>query len=174
MNEGILIRFDSPAEFLSHAQALEQELAQRFEEMSSCLETHNNLPASRLFGRLSRYAENHVAQLSRQAGEMEMPKVAPWEYQWLDITVTEHCMEDAHYLMTGQQALELALRMERASRRFYLLTLEGPSVKTVKVLADSILAMKEAHLRLLNRWLEQLTEEQDFPLEDLDPPNIPE
>lgn len=174
MNEEIQIRFDSPEEFLSHAQALEQELVQRFEEMSSCMAIHNNLPVSKLFQRLSHYAKHHADELSRQASGLELPKVAPWEYQWLGITVTEHCMEDTHYLMTEQQALELALRIEAASRRFYQLTREGSSVNSVKVLADGILVLKDELLQRLERWLAQLTDAGVFPVEDLDPPNIPE
>jgi rubrerythrin len=174
MSEKPSIGFDSIAEFLVHAHALEQELAQRYEEMADSLEVHNNPEVASLFRQLAKYNETHAGKLILQAEACDMPKVPPWEYQWLCIDVPEDCMEATNYLMTTQQALQLALRMEEGSRSFYHLAIQGSPFQPVKKLAQKIMILKEQHLVLLNGWLGSEAESHALPPEDLDPPNMPE
>ena len=174
MTENASISFDSEREFLAHAHALEQELAQHYEVMANCMEVHNNAAVSSLFLQLSRYGETLAGKLILNANVSEMPKVPPWKYQWLDIVGTEDCMDAASYLMTTYQALGLALRMEQGSSRFYELTILGSPTKSVKELAVKMLDVKQEHLALLHDWLSRVTEEHDLPPVDLDPPNMPE
>ncbi|MEN8167055.1 MAG: ferritin family protein [Pseudomonadota bacterium] len=174
MSEKPSIGFDTVAEFLAHAHALEQELAQRYGEMADSLEVHNNPEVAGLFRQLAKYSETHAGKLIPQAEAFDMPKVPPWEYQWLCIDEPEDCREATNYLMTTRQALQLALRMEEGSRSFYALTIQGSPCQPVKELAEKMVALKERHLVLLNGWLGSEAERHELPPEDLDPPNMPE
>ena len=174
MTEEITISFDSVAEFLAHAHALEQELAQHYQEMSDCMEVHNNSEVASLFQRLSEYAESHVGKLIMQFESHAMPKVPPWKYQWLDMEGAENCMEVTHYLMTTQHGLKLAIRMEEMSQRFYILARKGSASLEVQALAEKLAELKQQHLTLLNDWLIAEAESNESQPEDLDPPNMPE
>ena len=83
-------------------------------------------------------------------------------------------MDEASYLMTTYQALQLALRMEQGSLRFYELTILGSPPEPVKALAVKMLGVKQEHLTLLKDWQSRVTEEQSSPSDDFDPPNMPE
>lgn len=168
------ISFDTIAEFLAHAHALEQELAQHYKEMADCMAVHNNDEVASLFRQLSEYGETHAGTLIMQAESHDMPKVPPWKYQWLNIDGAESCMEETHYLMTAQQGLKLAIRMEEMSRRFYTLTVQGSVFQPVQELAEKMADLKQQHLTLLNDWFISKAGSHEAPLEDLDPPNMPE
>lgn len=174
MTEKESISFDSVEEFTAHAHALEQEIAQRYEETAHCMETHNNVAVAELLHKLSQYGEIHTEKLIQNDEAIDLPQVPPWEYQWLSIAGTEHCMEETHYLMTTRQALEMAIGIEQGSRRFYELTVQGTSAALVKQLAAEMVEIKQAHLKLLNDWLSREPERDVLSFDDLDPPNMPE
>lgn len=174
MTEKEKIGFATLNDFLAHAHALEQELAQRYTDMADCMEMHNNSAVSKLFRQLEAYSKPHVGKLTEHGEGLELPKVPPWEYKWLCMKGPENCMEHVHYLMATSQALEVAIRIEQGGRCFYELVVQGSSGAQVKSLASIMLAMKDQHLALLNSWLAQAKETDQMVLEDLDPPNMPE
>ena len=174
MTENPALGFDSVSEFLAHAHALEQELAQRYEEMADSVEVHNNFEVATLFRQLTKYGETHAGKLIRHAQGVDLPKIPPWEYQWLCIEGLENCMEDIHYLMSTYQALELALRIEQASCRFYVKAMQDSPNFSVKKLASSMITIKDEHLTLLQNWLTREAQIHKLTSEDLDPPNMPE
>ncbi len=174
MTEDISFDFATVAEFLAHANALEQELAQRYQEMADCMEVHNNSEVASLFRQLSEYGEIHAGKLIMQAESLDMPKVPPWKYQWLNMNGLENSMEATHYLMTTHQGLKLAIRMEEMSHRFYTRTMQGSTFQPVQERAEKMVDLKQQHLALLNDWLIAEAESQEKPPEDLDPPNMPE
>ncbi len=158
-----------------HAQALEQELAERYAEMADSMEVHNNTAAAQLFRELADYGESRAGELIRQAQGMELPQVPPWEYQWLvSIDGTENGMQQLHYLMTTCEALRLALQIEQGTCDFYLRATEDASDSSVMSLAAEMLASKRKHLGLLQEWLRQELANHVPEPEDLDPPHMPE
>ena len=176
MNRQDGFNFSSLAEFVVHAQALEQELAERYAEMADCMEVHNNLVVARLFRELADYGESRSELLRREMQGMQVPQVPPWEYRWLGIETpgSADCMQQLHYLMTPYHALELALQIERGAFLFYLNTVEGLSDSQVRELAAKLLVDIRHHLNLLQAWMRQ---EELCPVmtqEDLDPPHMPE
>jgi hypothetical protein len=174
MNQPDAIRFSSEAEFLVHAQALEQELAERYAEIADSMEVHNNTAVAQLFRELADYGETRAGKLIRYSQGMDLPQVPPWEYQWLSIDGAENGMQRLHYLMTSCQALKLALRIEQGACTFYLRTAEDAPDTRVKSLAVEMLASKQKHLGLLREWLRREEETHVMAPEDLDPPHMPE
>lgn len=161
-------------EFLAHAQALEAESGERYRELSETLEIHNNLEAAALFQKLAHYGESRVEEVVRHTGGMELPELPPWECQWLCAEGPHSCMEDAHYLMTTYQALNLVLRNESGSCDFYrrfALDAVDPGVKKI---AFEMVREKEKHVEWLCNCIECEAETHRPPQEDLDPPNAPE
>ena len=176
MNRPDGFNFSSLAEFVAHAQALEQELAERYAEMADCMEVHNNLVVARLFRELADYGKSRADVLMRVMQGREVPQVSPWEYRWLELETVGAAdgMQQLHYLMTPCHALQLALRIERGTRSFYLRTVEDVKDNQVQELATKMLVDLRHHLALLQAWLRR--EQACFTMtpEDLDPPHMPE
>jgi len=170
------LSFSSLAEFIVHAQALEQELAERYAEMADCMEIHNNPVVSRLFRELADYGESRAGRLQRQIAGREPPRVPPWEYQWLGIETPgpEECMQQLHYLMSPYHALQLALRVEQGVCTFYLRTVEDIPDAQVQILAGKLLADVRHQLSLLQTCMNRQQTNHDRRPEDLDPPHMPE
>ena len=171
-----LISFSSPEEFLSHAYALEQELAERYGEMADSMEVHNNPEVARLFRELADSGESRAAKLIRQARGMELPQVPPWEFQWLRLETPglEDGMQQLHYLMTPYQALQLAIRIEQCACTFYQRSSEDATDTDIEGLALEMLAGKQKHLAVLQAWRSREEESHVMTPEDLDPPHMPE
>jgi hypothetical protein len=168
--------FSSVVEFVAHAQALEQELAERYAEMADCMEVHNNLVVARLFRELAEYGESRAGLLRNEMQGRVVPLVPPWEYRWLDIETpgSADCMQRLHYLMTPYHALELALQIERGAYLFYLHTVEAHSDRQVRELAAKSLTDIRHHLNLLQEWMHQEETSLERVQDDLDPPHMPE
>ncbi|MCG8123157.1 MAG: rubrerythrin, partial [Candidatus Thiodiazotropha taylori] len=78
----------------------------------------------------------------------------------------------ANYLMTVTQAMEVALYNEIRGREFYLLISEQSPSEDVRKLAAEMAEEEGWHVAMLKEWQSNLQDE--LPVEDLDPPNIPE
>jgi rubrerythrin len=176
MKRQALIRFSSREEFLAHAHALEQELAERYGEMADSMQVHNNPAVAQLFRELADRGEEHAAELIGRAQGMDLPQIPPWEYQWLglDMPGPEDCMQQLHYQMTSSQALQLALRIEQCAGTFYQRSLQDSTDAEIKGLAREMLGSKQKHLRLLLDWQSREAAVQVEAQEDLDPPHMPE
>ncbi|MEN8177379.1 MAG: ferritin family protein [Pseudomonadota bacterium] len=174
MSQDKSISFTSEAEFLVNAQALEQELAERYQEMADSMQVHNNLEVAGLFRKLGNYSETHAGELIHSANGLDLPQVPPWEYQWLTLDGPENCMQHTNYLMTPSQALQLAMRIERCAYDFYSQTAEETSDSNIRKLAVDMLTSKQKHLEQVSEWLLKASEQQPKTPEDLDPPHMPE
>ena len=175
MNQPDRISFSSREEFLAHAHALEQELAERYAEMADSMQVHNNPAVAKLFRELADTGESRAGKLIRQVQDMELPQVPPWEYQWLDIDALgyEACLQQLHYLMTPYQALQLALRIEQCACTFYRRSSEDAVDPDIQDLARELFVGKQRHLALLQEWGRRQAVQAKSP-DDLDPPHMPE
>ncbi len=88
-------------EFLAHAGAMEREATERYEELASQMEVHNNPEVAELFAKMAEIEKKHVDKIDARSSGVEVPHVAPWEYKWEDPEGPETAQTfDAHYLMT--------------------------------------------------------------------------
>ena len=83
-------------------------------------------------------------------------------------------MQDTHYQMTPNQALQLAMRIERCAYDFYALTAQGTTDANLKRLAEDMLSSKQHHLALIEALLQKASDEPISKPEDFDPPHMPE
>ena len=163
------------AEFLAHALELEVESAERYRELAHAMEVHNNAEVAALFHRLAVESDAHVAQVKQWGEGYEPPKIAPWDFKWSSPEGPESVAMDAtHYLMNKRQALELALHNEIRARDFYVQVAERASTADLKQRAEEMAGEEESHIEMLTEILARSPGDHQEPLEDLDPPNMPE
>ena len=159
--------------FLAHAIQLEDESAQRMDEMAAVMETHHNTEAGALFRKLAHYSRLHLAEVKSKADKeaVDLPHIAPWEYQWPGNESPELAgWEGAHYKMTPHHALRLALESEQAGNAFYREVAEQTKNDKVRSLATEMADEEAEHVS----WIEELLLKFPPPPphwdEDLDPP----
>lgn len=166
---------DSIAEFLAHALELELESAERYRELADSMDVHNNPEVAALFRKLAGYGDDHADEVKERTGDMELPRIPPWDFKWSCPEAPEApCMEDAHYMMSKCQALELALHNEVRGRDFYAEVAEKSPDTEVRKVAAEMAAEEDTHVEMLKSWFERESCEFQGVQDDLDPPNMPE
>jgi rubrerythrin len=162
-------------EFLAHAAVLEQESVERYDELADSMEVHNNPEVAQLFRKLAHFGEKHAHEVEKLAEGMELPQIPPWEFKWSTPESPESASsEDASYLMDKQQALAIALLNEQQGRDFYARVADTSPNPEVRAMAAEFSREEDEHIALLKAWQANLGDPESEPLEDLDPPNIPE
>jgi rubrerythrin len=164
---------DTLEEFLVHALELEEASHEHYEELADTMEVHNNLAVAELFRKLANYSRLHAEEVHEKAADLKLPKIPPWDFKWKCPTAPEaFCMEDANYLMTTSQALEVALFNEVLGRDFYQEVADNSPSEAVRKMALEMVEEENWHVEMLREWQQGI--DTQHPQEDLDPPNIPE
>ena len=159
--------------FLAHAVVLEDEAAQRYDELAEAMEVHHNPEVAGLFRKMAGYSRLHLAEAVQRAEEEAggLPDLKPWEFAWPgDESPESGRMESSHYLMTPHHALKLALAAERSARDFYAGVAERAADPTLEELAREFAAEEDEHARALEQWLERYPAPPEGWDEDPDPP----
>ncbi len=170
-NDAVII--DTVEEFLVHAMELEEASEEHYEELADAMEVHNNLEVAELFRKLANYSRLHAQEVQAKVGDRQLPNLTPWDFKWKCPGAPEaFCMEDAHYLMTTTQALEIALFNEVRGRDFYQVVADNSPSEAVRTMAQEMVEEENWHVEMLREW--QASMDEQPPQEDLDPPNIPE
>ena len=168
---------DNIADFLAHSLELEVESAERYSELADSMEVHNNPEVTELFRTLARYGDRHAAEVRQRAGDIPLPLIAPWDFKWSCPDSPEApCMDDAHYMMTKCQALELALHNEKRGRDFYRQVAANSPDPEVRRVAAEMADEENSHVHMLKDWIRKEAcklQEDPEDLEDLDPPQMP-
>ena len=174
MSEEAPVIIDSIEEFLVHALELEEASHEHYEELADTMEVHNNLEVAELFRKLSDYSRLHAEEVRQRSKDFTLPEITPWDFKWKCPSAPEaFCMEDANYLMTTTQALEIALFNEIRGRDFYQEVADNSPDPAVSKLAQEMVEEENWHVEMLKEWQNGMQQEPP-PLEDLDPPNTPE
>lgn len=158
-------------EFLAHAVVLEEESAQRFDELADALEVHNNGPVVELFRKMAHYSRLHLADARKRAEGMDLPHIAAWEFKWPDAESPETVgLFDAHYKMTPHHALSVALDSEKRGQAFYAGIAASSADAEIRALAAEFAEEEAEHVALLEGWLARTPPPDDHWAEDMDPP----
>jgi rubrerythrin len=160
--------------FLAFSIALEEEAAERHDELADVLEVHNNLEVADTFRKLAHYSRLHAAEVRELAAGRVLPQIAPWEFEWEDMEAPETTdSSQVNYLISTRRALEIAMSNERSARDFYhALGVQGRSGE-IRRTALEFAAEEQEHVDLLQQWIDRL-EHDDSPRFDPDPPHMPE
>jgi len=177
MNDNTKI-IETVTEFLAYAVALEEESAERYEMLADSMEVHHNDEVADLFRKMMVYSEKHAEEVKALATGMTLPVIPPWEYNWNcpDSPEGGDCFSDVvNYLMTPRQVLDLAIHNEIRGRDFYAWVASESPEAEVRRLAGEMAEEEQEHVNMLQvMMLEQSDISSEVPLEDLDPPNMPE
>jgi rubrerythrin len=168
----------SVGEFLAHALELEYESAERYRELAGNMAVHNNPEIAELFEYLSRMSDLHAQEVEERAKGVQLPDIPPWDFKWDAAGSPEANAsaqdEELNYLMTPIQAMHLALHNEIRGRDFYARGAAGSPDAEVRQLAAEMVEEENEHAALLEERLAKMDPSRAEPVEDLDPPNMPE
>jgi rubrerythrin len=160
--------------FYAFLYAMEHEAAERYNELASQMETHNNAATAAVFRELAAVERGHAAKLMaynqpvqairerdlRLRAGFQLPETTP--------------LERANYLMTPAQALALALENEeQAARCFEELAAVAPE-SNVRRLAAEMAAEEWRHVAFVRERRAELPPTPADWDNDLDPPRYSE
>ena len=161
--------------FLAWSVALEEEAAERHDELADMMDVHNNPEVAATFRKLAHYSRLHAGEIREQASGRSLPRIAPWDFGWEDMEGPETAdIGEVDYLMNTARALRIALGNEQRAHDFYHgISQDSPSAE-VRALAAEFAAEEQEHLELLQAWLDKVPEDPDDRSFDPDPPHTPE
>jgi rubrerythrin len=106
--------------FLAYAVALEEEAAERHDELADMMEVHNNPEVTATFRKLAGYSRLHAQEIRDRSRGADLPRIAPWDFGWETMEGPETAdIGDVNYLMTPSRALAIAMGNERRAHDFY-------------------------------------------------------
>lgn len=161
-------------EFYALLYAMEHEAAERYEELASQMETHNNRAVAALFRELAAIERKHAGRL--QAHGQSVQAIRPrdmhlrQEFAFPETTP----LDRVHYLMTPEHALALALENEeQAAHCFDEMAVSAPDAD-VRKLAAEMAAEERRHAELIRNRLADFPEPAADWDHDHDPPRYSE
>jgi rubrerythrin len=163
------------AEFLAHSIELESEARERYLELGEAMRTHGNADVADFFGRMAEESRLHLEEVAEIAGDMALPDLKAWEFDWPDEEPPETASYEAvHYRMTLREAMLLALDNERAAEKFYASFAENSGDTETRRLAARFAAEEASHGAQLVAKIGKLPAQPAFSREEDDAPNMPE
>jgi rubrerythrin len=140
--------------FLAHAMAMEQEAADRYDELADTMEVHNNLDVADLFRQMAKYSRLHGASVAQRASPFELPRLKSWQYRWNTPEPPEVGeVECGHYMMTPYHALVFALENEKRGYQFYASQAESSEDDAVRTMAAEMAEEEAEHVTELEAWI---------------------
>ena len=144
----------TPNELYAHAIAIEREAAERYAELAQRMDDLGNDDVAQLFRRLAVFEAEHLDTLERRTSGVEVPKIAPGEYAWMDAGAPETVARELVFrLLTPRAALEIALAAERRAHEFFVHVKATAHDPALRALAQEM-AMEEAgHIAMVEQAL---------------------
>ena len=172
--------YEDIAVFLAHSVAMEQEAADRMYELAETMEVHNNFVLHKLLTELAVYSESHAVDIEALCKEETLPRFKAWEYSWPDEESPEifHYAR-VHYLMTAEQALQIALEVEQSAESFYGDIAKSTLNPEIKQVAEQFAKEEQEHIRAIADQLSALKatlrngSSKTLDQTDFDPPHMP-
>jgi rubrerythrin len=161
--------------FLAYSVALEEEAAERHEELADMMEVHHNTEAMETFSKLAHYSRLHAQEIRDHARGHTLPYIAPWEFGWDDMEGPETAdVSDVNYLMSTAHALKIAIGNEQRAHDFYHGVSQGSPDPGVRALAAEFAEEEKEHLALLLEWQARCPDPDEENTYDPDPAHMPE
>jgi rubrerythrin len=171
----IIEKIDGLETFLAYSIALEEEAAERHDELADMLDVHNNPEVAATFRKLAHYSRLHVQDIRDRARDLALPVIAPWDFGWETGEGPETGdIGDVTYMMNTAHALQLAMGNEQRAHDFYDQVSRASRDPEVATLAAEFAAEEKEHLDLLQAWMNQTEASVDEQFYDPDPPHMPE
>jgi len=165
----------SPEHLLAQLYAMKCDSADRLQDLIDTLQQHHNKAAADIFLRTLELIQESIKEIELRAQGLQLPSIPPWEIQWQSQRQADcQCIDNAHYLMSAQQAIELALSNERGFHEFFKQQISDHKNNKIIIMGNELYQKEKQITEKMNRWREQLKDNLPEQNEDLDPPNIPE
>lgn len=161
--------------FLAYSVALEEEAADRHEELADMMEVHNNPDVAETFRKLARYSRLHAQEIRDHSRGHSLPVIAPWDFGWDTMEGPETAdIGEVNYLMNRAHALKVAMGNEKRAHDFYHGISRNSSDPDVRALAAEFAEEEKEHLELLEKWVAGIPESDEETVFDPDPAHAPE
>lgn len=158
------------ASFIAQALAMEQEAAERYDELADQMEVHNNAEVMQLFRKMAEVERKHSARvLGKVPGKA--PVRSPITSGEMPETIST---SEAHYLMPPYHALELALECELRAQEFFEQAERSTRDSKVRAAAREMAAEEREHVRLIKEWMRRVPKPEPGWDYDPDPPTYSE
>ncbi len=106
--------------FLAYSVALEEEAAERHDDLADMMDVHNNPEVAETFRKLAHYSRLHAQEIRDHSKGYKLPVIAPWDFGWENMEGPETAdISDMNYLMSNRQALKIAMGNEQRAHDFY-------------------------------------------------------
>ena len=150
---------DTVASLLAHAHQLEAEAAERYEDLAHQMQARKRPELAEFFHKMAAIELKHASKVDEMAENLELPRMAPWEYGWSDTegpeTTPISAIDD---IVTPRQALRQAMENEERAVRFFEDVAEVTNDETVREMASSLAEEEREHISLLEQWLARFPE----------------
>ncbi len=161
--------------FLTYSVVLEEEAADRHDELADMMEVHNNPEVAATFRKLAHYSRLHAREIRDRSSGRSLRVIAPWDFEWEGMEGPETGdISDVNYLMSTGHALKIAMGNEQRAHDFYFEISKGSPDPAVRALAAEFAEEEKEHLELLEKWLEKHPESDEDMRWDPDPAHMPE
>ncbi len=161
--------------FLAYSVVLEEEAADRHDELADVMEVHNNLDVAETFRKLAHYSRLHAQEIRDHSKDHVLSVIAPWEFEWDGFEAPETAdIDEVNYLMNRAQALRIAMGNEQRAHDFYAEISRDAPHEGVRKLAAEFAEEEKEHLELLVEWRKKIPESEDEIPFDPDPAHMPE
>ncbi len=161
---------NSVNDLLAHANELEKEAAERYEDLAAQMETHNNPAVAKMFKAMAIIEGKHVDHLAALSKGHDLPALNPSDFNWPDLEAPESVpIGQGHYQMNEHDALALALECESNALAFYSGIAERTTDAATRKLASEFVGDERRHVELVQQWIARLPPRKPV-LVDLDDP----
>jgi len=142
--------------FLVYSITLEEEAAERHDELADVMGVHNNPEVAATFRKLAHYSRLHAQEIRDHAKGRDLPVIAPWDFGWEDMEGPETGdLSSVNYLMNNAQALQLAMGNEQRAFDFYDQISRESQVPEITAMAAEFAVEEKEHLGLLQEWIDK-------------------
>jgi len=161
--------------FLTYSVALEEEAAERHDELADMMEVHNNPEVAGTFRKLAHYSRLHAQEIRDHSRGHSLPVIAPWDFGWETMEGPETAdISEVNYMMSTAHALKIAMGNEQRAHDFYFEISKLSPDGAVRALAAEFADEEKEHLDLLDKWLAKHPgSDEEMPF-DPDPAHMPE
>ena len=156
--------------FLAYSLVMEEEAAERHDELADVMDVHNNPDVADTFRKLAHYSRLHAQEIREQSKDLQLPKIAPWDFEWEDGEPPETTDSDeVHYLMNRAQALRLAMENEQRAHDFYADIARHAPDEAVRALAAEFADEEREQQRQVARLHDRVVDRRQDRVPDREP-----
>ena len=137
---------------------MEVEAAERYEELARQMRQVNNGDAAKVFEKLAEVEGNHAEEIRSHLETIGAAPEPEMDYAWQSPEGPETvAFEAVHYLMSEEQALQLALHNEKRAAAYFSALSHLELDSQTRVLVEEFAQEESQHVTLVEKLLRKAT-----------------